>query len=662
MTLETNAIQPPSVPTPAGPLLQEATSLPLSPIGNQTHALPANADIQLNAEPTPSASIKSIPQESPTTSGAAQAAPPAAQSPLPPTNSNVPPPTSATPAPSNAAISAAPVTESNSPPAGSPPTTPPAEGAAPIDNAKGPAAGAQAQTVPAAPVAPAAPCSLSSLDLVVTDWKGFAIPRLALKVTVKKAVIFKGSTDSKGRIPTIKDVQAGSVFEIRVKRDKDGPPLKTDDEEGYKLAAIGKIQIEETYACLASPRTRFEFATEPHAGKPGNADKQKVTISAGHNQTPSQIPQISGNVAKPPALTLGRDDRGLPKATLIDGARDWFNRNAARPVAPVPAPAAGDVERVKRLIDFAEKQATWSYERATITHVYIRQMMARTFVPPPIKGKDGPSNSVGQCTKYVKIALWYANYGPAVESIGNNVSPAREMGPALVAAGFTDVTSSLPDGRWASPGDVIVYERKSDTSASGHIDIRTYDGYISDFWTASLPISKFRVLGIYRKHSDPLPVKRMKAFLMMIASRESSTIFQADGYNETYRTLPATRANPKGKFNGFDKHPFDGTGVTPTPSGAYGITLQTWKNYTTKFLELKDEKEVFSPLMQDRIAVAIMEQTKNALAFVRTGEIERAAHILAVNDQWSSLPGGKETRGFTVEAMITTFNGFLKIL
>ncbi|QDL56173.1 hypothetical protein [Rhodoferax aquaticus] len=94
--------------------------------------------------------------------------------------------------------------------------------------------------------------------------------------------------------------------------------------------------------------------------------------------------------------------------------------------------------------------------------------------------------------------------------------------------GFRDVTSELPDARWAAAGDVIVYawsdrawgSRKANKKAPtmpnhGHIDIRSYASYISDFipesgrpnWT------DYTNIRIYRKVFDPMPTIYIKAFL-----------------------------------------------------------------------------------------------------------------------------------------------------
>jgi muramidase (phage lysozyme) len=269
-------------------------------------------------------------------------------------------------------------------------------------------------------------------------------------------------------------------------------------------------------------------------------------------------------------------------------------------------------------------------------------MISKTFEIPPTKLKDGFGRSVGQCTKYVKIALWKAGYGPATTEIGPLVSPARLMGPALIAAGFKDITSEIPDGRWAAPGDVIVYKRKGEPTESGHIDIRTYNGYISDFFGTYLPTSKFIVTGIYRKYHDPLPVKRMLAFLKVF--REWECHEEKDDSKRYYLMLNAI--NGSRRFTDVTTHPFEDKGFKgDTPAGGYQINLMTYKDF------IGDRYGIgkgFSPGMQDRLAVAIMETTikrddqNSALGRVREGNIEGAVKMLA--GRWASLPTGTQKR------------------
>lgn len=132
-----------------------------------------------------------------------------------------------------------------------------------------------------------------------------------------------------------------------------------------------------------------------------------------------------------------------------------------------------------------------------------------------------------------------------------------------------------------------------------------------------------------------------------------------DGYQETYRALPGS-----GKFDSFKTHPFEKSPKgTLAPSGAYGITRGSWQGYLP-FLDIAKSSELFSPAIQDRIAITIMEQNGNALGMVRQGKIKEAAKRLATVRpiQWSSLPGGTEDNGFTEAAMMESYNQFFQAL
>jgi len=493
-------------------------------------------------------------------------------------------------------------------------------------------------------------CDTGSLDLIVHDFDGRRISNISIKVLINKKTVFIGVTDSKGKLPTITGLKQGSLFEIRVKKDHSVPKTKYDDADNYKFAAIGKLATSENFACLQSPKTKFEFSTEDHIGAPGDALEKKQIVLESHNQIETTTPKISGNKLKPLEIVNDRDTQGAPKILIGDGQRDWFDRNGRNDGPSVTNDS--DIDHVKKLIAFGEMQAAWSYDKHIVTATYIQRMIAKTFEPPPTKGKDGYKNSLGMCAKYVKIALWYAGFGSPDQAIGNSIGAARDMGPALIKSGFKDITEQIPDARWAAPGDVIVYQKKGHPESDGHIDIRTYDGYLSDFFATYLPTRNFTVTGVYRKYYDPLPIKRMRAFLMVIASQEAKQIFESKGgYKESYKILPGG-----GEFSSFDTHPFASIPHVSSPSGAYGITRSTWSSYLPE-LALPPNSETFTPIVQDRIAIAIMDQTLNALGLVRKGEIETAAKILFDKQQWSSLPhpGGK----FSMENMMSKYHNFL---
>jgi hypothetical protein len=100
---------------------------------------------------------------------------------------------------------------------------------------------------------------------------------------------------------------------------------------------------------------KFDFCTEAHAGSPGGAEAKKKATITSHNQTPEATPTITGNPNKKPTLQTDRDEHGAPKTVLLDGLKDWFGRSGTHIEAPDVTP--GHLDKVKKLIEFAERQA-----------------------------------------------------------------------------------------------------------------------------------------------------------------------------------------------------------------------------------------------------------------------------------------------------------------
>ncbi|MDR3573575.1 MAG: hypothetical protein P4L50_06930 [Anaerolineaceae bacterium] len=527
-------------------------------------------------------------------------------------------------------------------------------------------------------------CTAGSLNLIVRDWHNDPIPHMELRVLDitqrsvrdtststpdKFPTIFSGKTNGKGQIPIINNLKLGTRFEVQIKK----------DSGEFTLGGIGTISSSENTACLKSPKVKFEISTYAHEGTSGTADTHKEQVADSHNQVPDAKPNVSRNPPDvKPQIKPDRNSDGNPKAVVKDSLPNMWGQHANQ----VAAPNAGttDLEKVKALIDFATEQAGWTHTGDTSAAI-IEKMKAGTYEKAGTKGANGYQNSIYKCTKYVKIALWKAGYSHNNGDIAPSEALARNMGPHLEDAGFKNVTGNLPDARWAAPGDIIVYQRLGAPVEAGHIDIRTYDGYISDFIETYLPLSQFRVIGIYRKFYDPLPEKRMRAFLKVIRTRETGLRIPDDVTR--YRALPdpgISHTDPP-LFDSFDTHPFDGKELKKgerTTSGAYQITLSTWKSMTKTpglWVPLPQNEQKFSPTVQDRIAIAIMDlfpsygYTSNggqsALGLVRKGEIEAAAKILAQGDpthhgtaQWTSLPGGKESK-YTVGEMMADYQKFL---
>lgn len=503
------------------------------------------------------------------------------------------------------------------------------------------------------------PVATASLELVIFDDKNQPIPKMALRVidvlqtNVRKKVLFDGATDSKGRVPLIENLSIGTRFEIQIRR----------DTGEYRFSACGTIDVAaEHTANLLIPRQRFEFSTSTHQGAPGLAEDKVKDLVKKHNQAPEEKPNISRNPPeKKPEIAVDRNKDGNPVVIVKDGQKNMLGTNAAK----VPFVNAGktDVEKVKALIEFAMEQIKWIHPDDLVSSTIIGRMWDSSYQVEKRDSGSGYKKTLKRCNKYVKIALAMSGYSPNGNDIAPKISPARLMGPALEAAGFSNITSSLPDARWAAPGDIIVYDDKKGATNAGHIDIRTYDGYVSDFFETYLPVTGFVVTGIYRKYSDPLPVKRMKAFLKVIRSREAETVLAKHGDEATYKALPLS-AKKGLMFDSFSTHPFANTGSQDGPSGAYGIKCLTWKDYVSmRKLVPVAGGDMFSPTIQDRIAVAIMEfkpahnfddnKGVNALGLIRLGKIEQAIPILTRT--WTSLPGGAESRAFSMAQFLAAY-------
>ncbi|MEK8032543.1 hypothetical protein AACH06_17105 [Ideonella sp. DXS29W] len=514
-----------------------------------------------------------------------------------------------------------------------------------------------------------------SLDIVVVDSGGLVLPGLALRVwrygSAGKVHVVDAKTDKSGAIPPITTLPLGSRFEIQIRNDRGI----------YMMAAIGTVQSQRMTGNLMLPHQRFEFATYSHEGTPGTAEKAKRTIANAHSQKPDGRIDVARNATAAPTVTLNRDEQGNPKGIITSGARNMLGQNqisASNPNLGLNAP-----DKVKALLEFGMEQLTWIHPGNLTSQTIIERMKRSTYTHENRPNGLGSSQTLRRCTKYVKIALWKAGYIPNDGDFDPNTSPASKLGPGLLRAGFSDITESLPDARWAAPGDVIVYRRIGAPEADGHIDIRTYDGYLSDFWDSYLPVSQFEVIGIYRKYYDPLPERRVRAFLKVIRSREAETLFKTAGDAATYRALPYSgrKGEAAPRFESFADHPFANSSEGRNASGAYGIRKSSFKLYTdlrlaqgrSAWVDVSSMKEKFSPLVQDRIAVAIMElhpgqgygsagyQTMlpTSLALVRSNKIAEAAKQLATvkTPQWTSLPGGAESN-YSLEQLLADYQTF----
>ena len=489
------------------------------------------------------------------------------------------------------------------------------------------------------------PVTVGSLDLTINDAHGDPIHNLSFKVLVDKAEIFSGESDSMGKIKTIENIKLGSVFDIHVKTDKGE----------YKKVATGKVDCEETYACLTSPKTRFEFSTFVNAGSAGTAAENKENVFKKHNQTPAIKPVITGNPDTKPSIKDDlRDKNGHPVAAVIDGQTNWLGVNNDKAALP----PQDSLDKLHTLVDFMEHQAKLDYTKLgkVATDDIIKKMIKKTFKEPASKL---PTASKGRCNIYAKVGLWYAGYGPATEAIGNGVVPAKDMGSALGKKGadFTNISASLPkvkitvgnksieqpDITFALPGDVIVYKERADPTAAGHIDVRTYHGFISDFvWPArnGFPdVRQYTVTGVYRKFSDTLAKARVDAFLRII--REHVT----KGADDPYRALDKV-GDKYNTFTDMLRHPSNEK--EDKLAGAYQILWSTFKDDVAS----TGWPNSFTPLDQDRAAIFELQRRssgnsyprRTALGYIMEDKIEQAITETNILTQYDFLPGGGKTQ------------------
>jgi muramidase (phage lysozyme) len=140
---------------------------------------------------------------------------------------------------------------------------------------------------------------------------------------------------------------------------------------------------------------------------------------------------------------------------------------------------------------------------------------------------------------------------------------------------------------------------------------------------------------------------RVRAFLKMIRVGEGTS--DKNGYK---------RLVGGGNFDSFADHPLHtprtihmkGTAIRSTAAGAYQILYRTWIQ-TKKQLGLTD----FSPASQDKAAIQLIKNRRNALEDVKKWKIREA--ILKCNREWASLPEspyGQPTR--TMAQALNTYS------
>jgi muramidase (phage lysozyme) len=517
-------------------------------------------------------------------------------------------------------------------------------------------------------------------------------PNIVVETTTEKHEGTSGNAEE--RIPKPEQGDLGDLSAAS----KESGPTET-------VQPAGEAETKSTETAKPAPADTDKPAQTPkQAPKPKAQPKAPETKAKQQADKPPQ--HISGKVEVKPKLEKGRDENGHPLAVITQKAVDWWNswrmptfnlwgtpasavKGGTVPATPVKVDAEM-VKKVEALLAFAREQTEYVYTEGTAG--VLASMGKGTFNHK--KGEKESDKSRGLCYTYVKVALTRAKIIDGVlaaqkastaqtdaEHYAMQLS-ASKAGPALIAKGFKDVTAEVPDARWAAAGDVIVYawsdatwemRKKKDPKSPnhGHIDIRDYDFYISDFiplppampghprWFRQHPkdaggqypaegkfYPEYINIRIYRKVFDPLPTQRIRAFLRCI--REFECQAEKDD-SKRYQILNAPLPSGDLSFSSYKMHPWAGQGKPlkgSTASGAYQILSGTWQEIFDKGL-IEPKGDRFSPTIQDRIAVMKLED-RGVLHLIRTGCVQEALEhkgpngSLALPSEWTSLPGGKE--------------------
>ena len=221
------------------------------------------------------------------------------------------------------------------------------------------------------------------------------------------------------------------------------------------------------------------------------------------------------------------------------------------------------------------------------------------------------------------------------------------------------------------PGDIIVYKQvvPHDPNAAGHIDIRTYHGFMSDFVWRTIPKlggkkldgKQYAVIGVYRKVSDEMAMVRVGAFLRILREMETEGYSDAD----SYFVLPDGKDLTSGKltrrkFTNTSTHPFsegapikydqkDFAGNINRAAGAYQTKIRTWQ----ETLEATGWPEEYTSEMQSRIAIYLLQRRplektphprRSALGYIMEGDVEKAVDQTGLWTEWACLPGGRYWR------------------
>ena len=246
-------------------------------------------------------------------------------------------------------------------------------------------------------------------------------------------------------------------------------------------------------------------------------------------------------------------------------------------------------------------------------------------------------------------------------------------------------TIEQPDLLHTLPGDLIVYEtvmKGLDPHSStpsldypGHIDIRTYHGFYSDFVSPyPLPVlgnssrKVYKVIGVFRKISDTMALARVEAFLRIIREYAVGEKSPEDR-DQSYKVLSYDKDNKEKPVvwieGGLGKHP--GSDTKKIQAGAYRIFYKDWDDAIKRM----GWPQTFDGKMQDRVAMYLLQSTPlitirdadaprhSALGYIMEGDLGMAVNEAKLNKVYPFLPGGQKVQ-LSLTDLDTKFKQYLK--
>lgn len=515
-------------------------------------------------------------------------------------------------------------------------------------------------------------------------------------------------------------------------------PIATEVHEGTP-SSIAPVPTPPASAAPSQPSKTTQANPTKTQQPTGTNNTPKVAVESKRSAKGHPIVEIkppksswktfSQTLVEAAEMTLEQDPSdGLSYAVL-----SWMRARKAMPKAAVGTP---ELQRLWRMIHFARIQCEWDYKPMTVKKAQGKGKDGKSLPPkevevarssidiyrqlvvkrddyvvspdisisrPSIADEKVATKSRHLCYKYVKVALAMGEYSGEAGKLGAiplrkiyGEDWAREAGSQLARDGWVDVTESLfGDPLLAAAGDVIVYEQVNRTvnindatgriditmtrvNRPGHIEIRTYDGFISDYWKARPVGRSYRILGIWRKpgYSDLEPIYRLKAFLRVIEQREVGTVNLPNNLKPLALNTPI---DGKNYFSDTDTHPWFGrknkpSGKNTTAAGRYQIKINTWVDairnrgfgcIPTNFTAETQMRVALHAMLWCGIEAMDSVNCRTVLALVREGgddQIKDAVKRLATG-VWTSLPKDEATPHpnghYTLGNFITDFNRYL---